>query len=1279
MPEEQNVARYIKLMGNDLFQEIKEGLSDGNRYYALIGPKNIGTGYALRQIKELLEKDHLKTIYLDFSEFGGISFEKFINVIAGEMGVEVSYQSGGVKRLSSYLTDIVESFFKSEQGKTVILVKNITALSISIAHEFLLALSYFHGNDYFGNRLTAIVSGSENFLGMSQGVNSPFRFAEKILIRGGDRELVRKYFKKGLENITISDNSIDYVYDQIAGSNLLLIEIFALMKRERKKSWTKDDLIKILEVKDDIIKNISDSPNFRMMIKNIEHDQDSFNDLIKILDKRDGTLELSRQTETISFLEASGAVWLDANRKAHINPLLRRFFNATFTDLYKGDIFCMLSEWDKGYECYQRCDSAEKYRSVSGEDQFRFVKILIHWENFISRVAKKGYEEVQDIFLKGVQHLLVFDKGVMSIRKKDGSLLLEQFFGFDQDDGTGKKEFKKDIKKYNSVRDAQTKNTTHEYIQLCPNERVVYANMSPADDREGEAHIEIKLERKEIDRRIDTKNFDNIKGYVRRCADHLQYALRQRYKKEWGQIIRTLNNALAGFNEELTATPLTLKNALNKVCEVLVDGFYQRAIICEVNFENTELTHRYEKHRQGLTNLANMLTCDITDPDNPIGKSVGSQKKYIIDIQNEKAINGAIKKHIKGAGIVPMVVEDKVVGVILFERKDQKVPASEEMKLFDQFATQLASIYRFAIRQIMLRDALSVIDDPIILNNVRNEAVFLNERAATMAGFIEKGGWLKTPLDINDKFSPELKKDDDDAKIAFSRRLEQIKERSDGHRIYLPDYNKHEFKSVDWHGNLLFDHQTKNIIGSIERYHDISLMFGLIGVMEKAWEEGDKKKIARVFLDHLTDELGYGGSWIWLIREENGAREFVSFAADSFKDDGKRSAFENQELVIPDNSDYEACWLCVDEKKPIFFIHDESMESGEGRPVKKPERARIILGMDGWKIGHLIHRKILKRRDGDIRIGIPLIGGKDEVIGKIVVDNPPKNFAPIDFQYLMLVAQSAGVAIQTAINRENDLNKIQRVSDEKLILGRMLSHRMSGALTRARMIINELIDDKKEKVPEYFKKRNLQFLKYQTAKTSIIIEYLLSGMEKISAMFEGIRVRDLLESVKESVTLEIESAKNKGSLKEIGWDCQIIIDVEEDLAVTGDGILLWNAIESLVINAVTALKSGKRSGEILLKGYQGAGQVKIGIESNGPGVDEKKFEYMNKIISSSGLKEDLVFIAPFNAGEQGSGHGKNGLGLKLTTWIIKSIHNGDVKLISVHGESPRIEIILKQR
>ena len=402
MKNQENISEYSKLMSESLFNNISNKLSKGNKYYALIGPKNIGKGYALNCIKKILKQNNqIHTIYFDFSKFRGISFKEFIDNIAQKMFVNILYEENNEKRLSAYILEIMELFFKSEEKKTIIIIKNITALSISIAYEFLEALSSLHQNNKLKNRLSAIVSGRENFLKMAQGDNSPFRFAEKIIIRGGKKELLKKYFKKEFNNKAFNKKAEDYLYEQIGGSYLPMIEISGLIKRKvNKKKWTKNDLKKILENDDTIIqKKMFESANFRTLLKNIEFRRKAFNDLNKILNNKNGVHSLSNK-EPISFLEVSGAVWLDNNRKAHICPLLRRFFRKIFTNLYKGDVFCRLSEWDEACKCYKNSPLSEKYRSVSGEDRFRLLNILVHWENSMGKAAKKGADDVIDFFFK---------------------------------------------------------------------------------------------------------------------------------------------------------------------------------------------------------------------------------------------------------------------------------------------------------------------------------------------------------------------------------------------------------------------------------------------------------------------------------------------------------------------------------------------------------------------------------------------------------------------------------------------------------------------------------------------------------------------------------------------------------------------------------------------------------------------------------------------------------------------------------------------------------------
>ncbi|MGD2091585.1 MAG: GAF domain-containing protein [Candidatus Aminicenantes bacterium] len=1276
-----------RLIGDQLFKEIAGGLLK-QKYYALIGPSKMGKSLILEKVRNILgekeKRGNLRITTIHSHEIMEGSPKELQRIIASALSVNSNHVSDHDGRLSEKILVLIELRLSKNPGKIIFMVNDILGLPPHLARELLAAFKECNENDKYANHVTAVVTGSADFISMVQSPTSPYRFAKQLSIEGLDKQFARSFFTGKLIADDIEEEAFDYLYEQTNGSMILLQEIASTQARKFFYEGKRPVNLN-LRTKEEIKKGIdnyrkiymSQSLTLRIMLRDIESRPIIFDKFLQILYPENrkivklqaeidpeffGIHTMSGRTvvpllPTIPFLVGCGTVVRDDENRAFVSsPLLRKYLKKRCSWQLIADVYCAQYRWEKAWEAFSKCKWDEKYRPITGEGRFRLNKILVDWENSMHEQSLKGVQPLVEHFLNGVQHLLVFDEyGVWNISSDKPQPICKN--------ATTKEVDYNKIENYKST--MRYRGVSNLYICLSDDQLEVIAfipEQSPAIPR-----ILVTIRRSHLDREIDTSCYRVIEKRIKSFCTALVNSLNLEYAKKLRKIREAHLKTLDKLHLAMAKIPLNLNDVLDEVCESLIEEGYYRVLICLVDSSRTRIQGTNEKCRDCKLILMKNTNYLLIESDKNIQPWVVKNKKsYTLhDALNDQLANNDLAKRakVRGAGIVPMMVEDEVVGTLHFEREDKQPPGKEEMELFDKFANQLAATVKQGQRLAMLRDALHAIDNPIILHDVIGNVLFLNQLASEITK--KNPGWQTDTSKVDEYFQPYPEKDNRHVQKHFFKRLQQVVKSVKMLRQYWAPYNKYGISATAWSGSPLKDDRGE-IIGTVERFQDISSMFDLLKTIDKSRREDDPRERGRIYLEHLQ-KLGYSRARLYIVENIIPGRKILkSFSAVGFSDQERHEKFEKGEVSIPLDTAHEMSWLCVKEKMPLIIKHDPDLELNEIEEVTNE------MGLPLRLVGDIFAKEQLEKKSGDMWIDIPLFIGK-RFLGKMSLA-PPADFTPERWQYLILFAQSSALAIDSAIRVQKDREEIEH----NVIVARMLSHRLNASIGRCLNICDAM---GKGIIPKTEQEFHAVLLANRFLGMQILIDYLLSGGSEVEKQkFDVINVLELLTEAKRSIEFEITDWKEVGIEGLSGWTCDVSVGgTPEEIKVKGSKHLLLRAIENIAINAVEAMVRSRKSGEITMNYQLESKNIVIDISSNSPPIKEKShFDFIKGIFKSSGSLDELTQLEAPVLTENGKGKKHHRLGLKISTWIVKGIHNGSIDLLSDQHKSPHFKIKLPE-
>lgn len=1031
-----------RLISDNLIEEITKGVWEQN-HYALIGSRFIGKSIILNEVKKALDdkvkKGYLHIVDISGLDFGYISTQDFIENMANflQISFPVNYQKKKT-RLSEILRQMLEKRISKNPIRILFIIKEILGLPTHIARELLSALSVCHYSDKYNKYVTSIVSGRSDLINLVQGRYSPYRFAKQYSIEGLEKKFSLNFIRNKLSNLTISDETFNYLYKETNGLTFLIVDLCAAYTREDfgyknnldpQDYWDIKKSIKILKTFEE--KFMENNLKLSIIMRDIERRPDDFKKFLEILNKGNGKIELkaeiptdmygkpqlegrdiSQPIEPIPYLVASGAVILDKNRKAYISsPLLKRFFKKKYAHRRIADVYANHYIWDKAWKRYEKCNLDEKHRPVSGEDRLRLYEILKDWENSMHSKAIEGVDSLIDHFFEGSEHLLVFNRGgIWNLSNESPKLLRngKSFFGDKIDE-------KDIVDKYNRF-----KLDSSSCIILDDDRLKIYSFIP--EHSPSIPPIIIRIQRDIPDREIDPACFDVIKRCLEEFHIALKNALEIEYKSNIGELREKHLKVINHLNSLLIKDPFDMKEIVDETANALIEkGGYYRVLICLIDSKKEKVEAVTGKCIDGLKNFNYKTNFSLIEKDLPEDEKkwdiqvwVAKKGESVIvpDVTAERLTGPSTqRKKVKKIGmkaitVVPMKIGTDVIGTIHFERGDKEVPSEDELNLFKILAGEVAIIFRQAQRLTFLQSALHALDDEVWIINPNKQILFLNEKSCKGK---DSPGWQIKFQDCHEWrtcYNANIKCLKDD-----------VDKTGDEAQHYLTDDKKEKPVATDWLMAPIYDFRkdlkdpfkANGRIGYVERLHDISGLYQLLIYLQNWLKVKGLRATAEEIVKTFKEKRDYKWCRLFLYKKDNGIEFLESFAECGLKNEENKSRFQ-QGRIRYERSTASQPW------HPILEAQEPAIYELKMGITKEVEEAESIYGFPRYYTKKLDDDDILEKEDKQW-IEAPLFIG-ESIIGLLSLSLPDDFPSPRHWELMRIAVQGVAVALNDAIRSE---------------------------------------------------------------------------------------------------------------------------------------------------------------------------------------------------------------------------------------------------------------------
>jgi signal transduction histidine kinase/PAS domain-containing protein len=431
-----NVNDSAQVERKTLLREVCQWILRG-KYYSILGPKLIGKTTFLKQIKSRIEKEHgtFRCVYIDLGDLktadSRLFYSDFVHKIAGELYIHRPEQGETNEDFDNFLT----SLLNSTNNHYILILDEIEHLPEYIIMELLELFRSYHQarqRERIYEKLSVVVSGSTNLLEFTlEKPTSPFNIAHPVLLSDLDadagRELIDTIMSRN--HSTIEQNAVQKILEETNGHPYLVPKICRLCVEKADAGPVTEKIVD--ESINLFIRDHQDDELISFIIHKVEDDLDIFETLIEIFAKGH-----SRQKEavlTIGKHELSGAFSKEGNLFKIRNRVIKKFLDAYFDNVRKGDVFILHGKWEQALELYK---SEHPYVRISRR---RYKQTSSTWRrtiDIINPIGKLMYSPTQDtekIFqylLNGIHYALSYDSVYLySVDEEKSRLKLKDFRG----------------------------------------------------------------------------------------------------------------------------------------------------------------------------------------------------------------------------------------------------------------------------------------------------------------------------------------------------------------------------------------------------------------------------------------------------------------------------------------------------------------------------------------------------------------------------------------------------------------------------------------------------------------------------------------------------------------------------------------------------------------------------------------------------------------------------------------------------------------------------------
>ena len=1029
----------FRSMSTQLFVELMALLQKGE-HIAILAARHSGKAlvlYELRRLAALLEDaDKPHVVLLRLLDCGTDSEPEFLDKLCQHLEINPAELIGHEELpLAAKIVVLLRASLSARRVPLWLFLQNITEANGPLARGLLTALQEAFADPEMQGRLSAVITGSQEFVPLTYQENSPFRHARKFFLRGFDRELTRRFFRArivghslsdgfldapGGKNTILTEEALDLLYQKTGGYARFIEEIVLTANRPgtaaestgRNEEWSAERIERLVEKF--LKEHVMFEPYCKLSLRDVERDHEAW-DLLQ-------TLFFSRQPIKLSsrqphLLETSGIARRKEGGEVVISsPMWERFLKDLLGPRRRADVYARLGEWETAWELYAQTDASDCDRPLDGEERYMLDRVIGDWTDSLVDYGARGADEVVSFFLEGVRHLFGFHTAILSDRATDQ--VIRQYSLEDSS-----------VSLQGSA--ATTIDDPEVKLRLFPGRLTLetspkknpLANLVEFDPL-------LRLTRGE-GKEIDTATIRRLRRSLHRFWHAFLIARRTEYDATLGDIRDKHLQVVARVSDLLSLHPGDMQQVVEGTVDALIDiAGYFRILICMVSPNGDRIqavAGRCLEPHLGF----NFPTDYLLDRNSPESQwdiqqwvAIKGTTETVPDAISPEQVNPKTNQagqliEMEAITVVPLKLErqnghlDEILGTIHFERIDKQLPSDAELRSFEILAGQVAVAFDQARRLTMLERALQVLEDQFRILAPDGRVVFRNDAAAKADGITENELW-QFPISSADEAT--------DTKHAKREVIDDAREKKGGvHRYVKQDRRgrRHprawdEFAAPlsDFRSRLTGVFESDGMLGYVHLTHKLTDLIEMHEALQHWLGLNDTRKTAQKILEYFH-RLRFKWCRIYLFRGHERTRQYLeSFEEFGLSDASVAEAFRGGQFRVERDIPDQQAWFLIDEHQQLaVFRYDPTLTTG---PVFDADLGRgipTIRTKDNW-------REEFGKKD-DMWIEAPLIVG-DEIIGLIALSKPDE-FPPQWYEKLRWCVVSVAFALQNSLHAEQEI------------------------------------------------------------------------------------------------------------------------------------------------------------------------------------------------------------------------------------------------------------------
>lgn len=1054
-------------------------LTDG-KHLALVAPRQSGKTALLYELKRQGEKlpdaDRPQLRIIRSLDFRDLTESQFLIEFAKKLSVPSrQVDESRLLPLAEAIRLLIRKSVVSDRKPSWILIPNIEKFSWPNARAILEAL-HACAEDPATQRLSAVVTGNQEFISLTYSDNSPYRHAEKALLQGFDRELTDRYFRARSLGLSLeasfddyalsgqpalAASSLDSLYTTTGGYAHFIDEVRRTLTRVRddhspwSATWMPEPSLLESAANRFINEFMDFDVNCQLPLEDVQRDRDAWQ-LLQQMVTADGNLQ-TLSSGRPHLLETTGIVRRDANGTFHFaSTIWQAYLAKRFTVRYLADVHAIAGEWNDAWRLYDRCIGTSICdRPLDGEDRHRLNRVLKSWEESLIDASNSDSDEVIARFERGVRYLYGCESCSLYDRK-DGQLIssLPKHMAWNE-----------------TTRDSIT----------CNDEQGMKVQISVArstlhcrpDTIFASSRVEFQPElclKRPLSHPFDSSTIHRLSHSLKRfwqaflAARRIEYDVTTGYMRDKHlQVVELINRLLASHAGDF-------KHVVDKTVEAIVEvAHYYRALVCLVSADGSRIqsvasrcadpTNDFEKR----TDFRLLPNSDAKQWDIQQWVAIRGQVCSIEDAAAPSpgppvtSIEQATCLGMRAICVLPLIVpresdsKGEVLGTLHLEREDRRPLTNDEIKACEILASQIAVAFDLARRLSMLQSSLSELEDDFEILSPDGRRIFVNHGTGHRGSQSRTPHWKFPITQIGRGLSPTW---------TNARVVEDAANRGKGVHRYVRDDRRRLPRAYDDFAAPIHDFRADlpgfprecGKVGYVRLTHDISDLVQMNEAFHKWLTASDTRKTASRILRYLR-RSHFHWCRIYLLKDDRAAgTRLESFAEFGIKDLRVAEDFRNGLFSSAWDCPEQQASLLINELRGLALLtYDPNMIGPPRRDDQIGRGIPSFVTNDSWReeFGK-VDRSWLEapllvgsRCIGLIALSLPSLAPSEEIM------------SPQSFEKLQRCVIDIAVALHTSLQAEESVRRKLDVASRTASY--MATHQLANKLAPAQSAINYAI------------------------------------------------------------------------------------------------------------------------------------------------------------------------------------------------------------------------------